>query len=545
MRRFLNLVVALGFCTTALISFSCEDEISDVGSGILDSGASANAFYVDLIAYNTNNDSIRSDEAVLQAATVGVYEGAVFGRTKARFISQARLSRLNPDFGTNPTMDSVILNIPVYYKNKDADVKVDTTYVYLTGNDTPSDTATILLKRTYKLDSIYGNTTAKMTLQVKEVAQYLYSQDSTYYSNRTLANCTSCENINDIEVLPNVLGTTELSNEVTTYQKIKKNETTAKAPDVVVQVKLDKEYFKQKFIDNQNSSDLKDQASFIRNLFRGIELSVLDNQGFLMNFNQNSAAFNLTMHYSYDNPNEDAEQERLNNTFPLTFGSYWSNTPGHNVQVNQFEHSNRSSQFVNAYTNPNTQQGDARLYLAGMDGTKTVIQLNEEQLSEMKNNVQNKGWAIVGAELTFHIDDTHGLKTPPYLFAWHNYKEEGKNKNKNFTDLVKFYNSYPLTVQFNPMYNYKNNPKTYTIRITDHIKNLVERNEVFEDSKIMVSLGNFLLSPSSSYSTVASPGLPFYNDRAFNPHRVVLHGSNSEQEDKKLKLKIYYTKNQL
>lgn len=543
MRRFLNLVVALGFCSTALISFSCEDEVSDVGSGMLDTGASANAFYVDLVAYNTNNDSIRSDEAVLQSATVGVYEGPVFGRTKARFISQARLSRLEPDFGTNATMDSVILNIPVYYRNKADDIKVDTTYLYLAQNEEPTDTASILLKRTYKLDSIYGQTTAKMTLQVKEVAQYLYSQDSTYYSNPNLANCNSCDNINDIQVFPNVLGTAEISNQIITYQKIKKNETSVTAPDVVVQVKLDKDVFQQKFIDNQHSSDLKDQASFIRNLFRGIELSVLDNQGFLLNINQTAPSFNLSMHYSYDNPDQEAELKRLNATFPLTFGSYWSPTPGHNVQVNQFEHSNRSAQFVDAYTHPNTQKGDARLYLSGMDGTKSVITLNEDQLAEVRNNVQNKGWAIVGAELTLHIDDSHGLKAPPYLFAWHSYKENERVKNTNFSDLVKFYNSYPLLVQFNPMYDYKSNPKTYVIRITDHIKDLVERNGAYEDSKIMLSLGNFLLSPSSSYSTVVNPKLPFFNDRAFNPHRVVLHGSNSEQEDKKIKLKIYYTHN--
>lgn len=98
-------------------------------------------------------------------------------------------------------------------------------------------------------------------------------------------------------------------------------------------------------------------------------------------------------------------------------------------------------------------------------------------------------------------------------------------------------------VQFNPIYNYDADPNTYTIRITDHIKRIVERDEEFEDGEIIVSVGNFLLNPATSYANVYNVNMPYLNDRAFNPHRVVLHGSNSEQEEKRVKLKIYYTKN--
>ena len=92
------------------------------------------------------------------------------------------------------------------------------------------------------------------------------------------------------------------------------------------------------------------------------------------------------------------------------------------------------------------------------------------------------------------------------------------------------------------MYDYKENKKTYIIRITDYIKSIVERGEVYEDNLITLSLGNFLLSPNGGYMNVVSPTNPFLNNRAFNPYRVVLHGNNTEQADKKLRLKIYYTK---
>ncbi len=542
MKIFFNYAVWVVVALTTFSAVSCEDDISDVGSGLVDTGSLANALFVDIISYNTNNDSIRSDEQVLQNAILGVYEEPVFGRTKARFISQARLGQLNPDFGGNADMDSVILRIPVFYNDAEDEIEVDTTYLYLAEGAEPSDTATIRIKRTYKLDSIYGKTDLPMTLQVREVGQYLLSQDSTYYSNPNLGS-----SINNISILPTVLGSAEIKNKITTYEQRASNETSA-IPTVAYEVKLDKNYFKQKFIDNQNSSDLNDQASFIRNFFKGIELSVAETQGFFFNFNPN--LLSLTMYYSYDNPNQEGEddddyEERLNKTLPLSFTSYWNTTPGYNVQVNQYEHSNRSAQFVDSFTNPNTETGDARLYLDGLDGTKTIIKIDQDQLEQIRQNVLNDDWAIIGAELNLYVDDSYNLKKPPYLFAWNSYTDENDAQNlinENFSDLYTFYNNYPISVQFNPMYDYENDPKMYTIRITDYIKSIVEQNSVYPDGKIVLSLGNFLLSPSSSFTTPVSGTNPFYNNRAFNPFRVVLHGSASEQENKRLKLKVYYTK---
>lgn len=547
MRGFSKIVGAIMICVTAFLTFSCENDINEIGRNLFD-GASSNVFYSDVVSYNTNNDSIRSDQRVLQSAMLGVYDEPVFGRIKARFYSQARLGKLNPDFGANPEMDSVVLNIPVFYKSKDGEFKTDTTYIYLQEGETASDTATVRIERKYKLDSIYGNTSTPITLQVREVSKYMQSQDSIHFSNPAFANCQSCNNINNIEVFPQVLGSIVVKDSISTFQTAKLNELElSSVPTVTLKLKLDKAYFKQKFIDNQSSSNLTDQASFIRNFFRGIEISTPENQGFLMGFQPTSDAFNLIMYYSFDNPventdNSDDYEARKTSTLPLSFGTYWSTLPGYNVQVSQFEHTNRSAQFVESYTNPNMLEGDKRIYLSGMDGTKTIIKLNEAELNEIKSHVVNDGWAIIGAELNFYVDDSYSLKKPPFLFAWNNYTKDGKVKNENFSDVSRFFNFYPSSVQFNPKYNYKDDPKMYTIRITDYIKSIVERGEEFEDSKIVLGLGNFTLSPTSSYTEILEPKNPFMNNRSFNPYRLVLHGSNSEQVDKRLKLKIYYTK---
>lgn len=537
MKRFFNIVAGAIVVVITLSALSCEDDISDVGSGLLDSGSTANVMYVDLVAYNTNLDSIRSDEKVLQNAILGVYEEPIFGRTKARFISQARLGQLNPDFGTNPDMDSVILTIPVFFKNNEGDITIDTTKIY-TAPEGSNDPDTLRIKRTYKLDSIYGRTDLPITLQVREVGEYLYSQDTMYFSNPALGA------INQIDVFPYVLGSLQVTNQVMTTQVKTSNDNTAQAPAVAYTIKLDKNYFKQKFIES-GGSNLNDQASFIRNLFRGIELSVAEDQGFLFNFNPNGMS--LVMYYSYDNPAENNGDEgyeaRLQKALGLSFASYWASTPGYNVQLNQYQHSNRSSQFINSYTNPNTVSGDSRLYLNGLDGTKTVIKFNQEQLNQIRQNVLENDWAIVGAELNLYVDDSYGLKKPPYLFGWNQYSEgQNTTKNLNFSDLREFYNSYPVSVQFNPIYNYKDDPKVYTIRITDYIKSIVEKDSIYEDGRMILSIGNFLLNPGNSYTSPMSWTDPFANNRAFNPHRIVLHGNATEQQDKKLQLKVYYTK---
>lgn len=537
MKRFFNVVAGAIVVVLTLSMVSCEDDISNVGSGLLDTGSSANAMYVDLIAYNTNSDSLRSDSKVLQNATLGVYEEPVFGRTKARFISQARMSSPNPDFGTNPEVDSVVLTIPLIVKRGDSDIVIDITKIYTAPEDS-NDPDTLRIKRTFTLDSIYGRTELPMTLQVREVGEYLYSQDTMYFSNPIFRSR------DQIDILPNVLGSLQITNKVTVTEVKASNATTTAATVVPFTIKLDKDYFKQKFIDN-GGANLNDQASFIRNLFRGIELSVLEEQGFLFNFNPSEMS--LVMHYKHDNPTPDTGQEnyqaRLPKTFVLTFANAWSTASNNfNAQISQFEHTNRGIQFVNAYTNPNTTSGDSRLYLNGLDGTKTVIKLNQEQLTEIRRKVLEEDWAVIGAELILHVDDSYSLKKPPYLFAWNQFTEDNKIKNQNFTDLTAFYNSYPVSVQFNPMYNYKDDSKKYIIRITDYIKSLVERDAVYEDGSIILSLGNFLLNPQNGYTSPANANNPFASNRAFNPHRVVLHGNATEQQDKKLQLKVYYTK---
>ena len=121
--------------------------------------------------------------------------------------------------------------------------------------------------------------------------------------------------------------------------------------------------------------------------------------------------------------------------------------------------------------------------------------------------------------------------------GWNNFKSEDVYVDRMYDDMLDFANAYPYNVHFNPFV--KKDDKFYTIDITKHIKNMIEKGEVYEDQTMNIALGNFLLN---SDATITSAN-PFVRNTIANPYRVVLHGNATENLEKKLKLKVYYTKN--
>ncbi|WP_042723008.1 DUF4270 family protein, partial [Flavobacterium sp. B17] len=69
-----------------------------------------------VIAYNIdNNDTIRTDASKLAYGVLGAFDEEKFGMQKAAYLTQVKLSTYDPDFGTNATVDSVILVIKPRY----------------------------------------------------------------------------------------------------------------------------------------------------------------------------------------------------------------------------------------------------------------------------------------------------------------------------------------------------------------------------------------------------------------------------------------------
>ena len=525
MKKIFNILAASIFVMSIGSTItSCEDEIG-LGSGLVGGDAEGNVTSYDVIAYNTYSDSIRSDQKVLQKALLGTYEDNVFGKTNASFISQLRLSTTSPIFGNNARVDSVNLVIPVFTVDNSDDIHTDTINLSKPGFKA-EDSDTILITKTYKVDSIYGNRNSTMKINVREINTVLYT-DQIYYSKST----SGAEDY--IDVAPTILGSATVGDRIKNITiKQKSADSNIYSEAIGYKISLSKEYFQNKIINNENTGGLSDYATFLRNVIKGFHFSSED-QGFLFTFNPNN--IELKMYYSYDSTSDASV--RLNSFSNFNLSSFWATTQGPNVQVAHLDHSGKSNEFLNNLNSSFKATGSPRLYLNGADGTRINVKFPDEQISRLKQDAKNNNWSIIGAKLKFYIDESYNFPKPGFILAWNEYVSEGKNINALYSDLVNYYNVYPNGVHFNPFIGDNN---YYTMDISLHIKDMIEKGEVFLDQEMIVSMGNFLLSTSDN-STLYSTN-PLYRNTISNPGRVVLHGNTSENVDKKLKLLVYYTK---
>ncbi len=542
MKKLLN-ILSVSFATVIAMGVivSCEDETLGLGNNVIGGEAEGNVIPLDVIAYNDVADTIRSDRSILQNATFGAYSEPVFGSTSSKFYAQFRPTSIgNKDFGKETKVDSVNLYIPVYYKSNAEPVSVKTINLTNPGKEA-TDKDLVRTITEYAIDSIYGNKDLKMTLKVRDINTVLF-RDTKYFSK--LDGSSSPISTNEREI-----GTASVGKTVTVIEEKVKGEATAKYSEpVAFKISLDPKYFDEKIIKNAQTGMLADYSTFIRENIRGFEFSVDEQDGFIVNINPNK--IDMKMYYSYKNPNEKTEgqtdyKERLDAVYGFDFTNQWNATVGNNsnVLLNQIVNNTKGSKYESILATKDVVNGDSRLYLSGMSGSFVNLKVNPTQLDNLRTLRNQKGIVIVGAKLQFFIDEDVKFPKPPYITAWNQYKKDGKLVDEMFYDskfqrtpTEYFYNSYPASVHFNPMV--KGSTDRYTIDITGHLKEMLEKKVVFEEQTMKIAMGNFIINPS--ISSYYGDDNPYRLDRAYNPYRIVLHGNNTEVEAKKLKLLVYY-----
>lgn len=535
MKKFLNVLsVSVAMMIGMGTMVSCENETLELDNNVIGGEADGNVKSLDVLAFNASFDTIRSDRFVLQNGAFGVYNEPIFGSTASKFYTQFRPTSIgDQDFGTEPKVDSVNLIIPVYYNSTKDPISKDTINLSKPG-EKPEDTDTIQITTKYAVDSLYGKKDLEMTLKIKDINTVLY-RDSKYFSKLDGSE-------SPIDANSRVIGTAKIGKTVVSKVVKQKTGTTNISEEAVgYKVSLDKDYFDEKIIKNAKTGLLSDYATFIRENIKGLEFSVEETDGFIINFNPNK--MDLKMYYSYKNPtpkkDTDKEyKERLDATYDFDFSNQWNSGTANNSNVIASQIVNNIAGSTYSTVQPDSIKGDARLFLSGMSGNYAKLKFNTQQLDELKTEMSQSDIAILGAKLKFYIDESYGFPKPPYITAWNNYKKEDKIVNELYADVLEFYNSYPLSVHFNPQV--KGKTEFYTIDITKHLKSMLEKGNEFKDQTMYITLGNFITSVSDA-TTINSTN-PFQNNRAYNPYRIVLHGNNTENDAKKLKLLVYYSK---
>ena len=87
---------------------------------------------------------------------LGVYNDPNLGKLTASFISQVQRPSLGIDFGLNPVIDTIIIDIP-YYSTRDGNNE----------DNTPK----------FELDSVFGDLEEEITLKVHRLGTFLNTLD--------------------------------------------------------------------------------------------------------------------------------------------------------------------------------------------------------------------------------------------------------------------------------------------------------------------------------------------------------------------------------
>lgn len=520
-RKIVTTLKYVGLSISILFGIiSCEKDLEDIAVDLFDNQYfSVGDTIFEVITYNINEDSSRVDNnsSKLTLPLLGVSRDENFGIKKSTFISQVLLPVIGVDFGDNATIDTVILDIPYFAtKNEEDQDAIDPE----TGEPIDDEDGNPIQVPNFTLDSVYGNTSQAFNILVSELGTYLneldpddptkkkaYYSDKEYQLESELFSGDFKTNRNDtvLYVLrKNLDGDPNTTDEIDTIKGL------GGVPSM--KFNLDENFFKNNFIDNPNSSDFDSNANFIR-FFKGLYVDANGSDGALINFAGSNAS--MTIYYTND-VEIDGEIVRKAQTMRFRIGG-----------VNTANYDNNYSGFPveNAVLNPDTENGEKKLYVQGAAGTEVIIELFSQETLEM---LRNENLLINEANLNFYIDNNQEGKLPRSLYLY-NYDDNSTLKDLRVDGISGIFGG-------NLQYDDDGNPESYKFSITYYISEVLDLNNPIKLSKL--ALRNFLISdiPTNGFlDTVVKE----YN---WIPKGVVLKGNLPELDKERVKLELFYSK---
>ncbi len=105
-------IVFISIASILLMASACNKRPNQIGADILPNQGLINLVYtdsLDIVAYSLTDDSVRTDHT--ESNLAGSMKDPVFGTTIAGFYTQLRLSTSTHNFGENPQLDSIVLQL--------------------------------------------------------------------------------------------------------------------------------------------------------------------------------------------------------------------------------------------------------------------------------------------------------------------------------------------------------------------------------------------------------------------------------------------------
>ena len=546
--------IKLLFVFFTFLMFSCDKDFTSIDSDVISAenaiNFSTSSVDYPLVASNLRVNPVKSNN--LPSFMLGYNNNSIFGESKASFLGQVIPSVFSPSFGENVVLDSVVLTIPYYSRavdtNEDGDVS-------------------------YEVDSIYGNTATK--LYVYKSNFYLrdfdpsgdFSDSQNYYSNGALSNS---ESINQSEIeaellyesgilgdgsddfipsseridltLIDSLGESYISNSIAPAIRLKLNNP-------------NDNFWQSLFFENEGNSELINPNTF-KEFFRGLYIKAdgVNSEGSMMMLNFASSNTKLTIHYTSETSTESdtdsggttTETISSQNEYVLNFTDNLINIYENNFQLD--------------VSTPNTQEGDERLYLKGGEGYMSTVDLFSGEIQDengemvdafdhFKNSFYNDENEIANkiineAYIEFFVDQSQNIQSEPDRIYMYNFEQNTAlidyflDQSVSSTTInAKINHLEPLTRDGDSI---TGEGVRYKIRITEHLNNLILRDSTNAKLALVVtanvgSIENFSILNSGEEVR------DFPSGAILTPKGTVLHGSQSEDINKRPRIKIYYT----
>ena len=533
--------VLVFFCFIAF-TLSCEEDYTEIGTDVINNqNISIDNQSYPAKTYNKRITPFQSNN--LPSNLLGYYYDPNFGGTTAHFLSQLTPQNFSPIFGNNPVLDSVFLTIP-YASKTDGE--------------------------TYTLDSLYGNGPIKLSVFKNNFFLRNFDPGSdlddfqAFYSNGALS---ASEGLNPADLEAQLLYTSNAftaSNASIDLEEINEDGERFVSETLTpsLRIRLDnsdmlpQDFWETLIFDKEDDDELSSASNFY-NYFRGLYFKVEpvnSSSGSMVQLNFSSANAHVKLHYSFESdPDEDGVTTTNQGVYQLNFSGN---------RTTLFEN-NFNTGFLQAIDAADEIQGDAQLFLKGGEGSMAVVELFSQDeagndfddfitdFREIINEGQPDEERIIKrlineAYLEFYVDEA-SLDTntdfPNRIYVYDldnntpllDYTQDS-SVNTSTSD-SKFIHLVPLSVETDDQ---GNTYKKYKVRLTSHLNNIIVNDATNLKLGVVVSsnVGAAINQKLLNYDPLVK-GVPA--GTILSPKGVILHGSNSNDPLKKVKLNIYYS----
>lgn len=422
------------------------------------------------------------------------------------------------------------------------------------------------------IDSIYGNRNQTFTLKIERSTFFLrdldpnanFQQVQSYYSDDQFSpNFVSDVlfedevSISDREIL--------IFDEDDPDTEIDESKLVETRLNPGIRVALDTTFFRDNFLNKEGDLELLSQNNF-NDFFRGMHISLSPSDQELM-FLLDLAQANVTVTYDFKriDVNETpttTDDEEVIDTRDYVFTFLDINAQLGQVNGNAVNTLNRDPFPSQIATDFDPTSNASRIYLKGGAGSYSELRLFDGDAGAI-NEIKENNWIVNEANLVFYVDrttvdaagmtpggDDQPLREPSRLYLYNtetglpliNYLSERTTAENLFGSFL----NYDGVVQLNG----QGKADRYSIKITDHINNLVVRDSANVPLALTMTsdigrIGRLNARVqcvnSAMNECVETPQLPVIS--TMTPVGTVLFGSNpgGPDSDKRLKLEIFYT----